>query len=182
MANFSGQKNLTRGSMTGNLISFAVPFLLANLLQALYGAVDLWVVGKFGGGKTGVAAVSNGSEVLFLTMSFVMGLTTGATVLIGRFFGAEDKRNTDRSIGMSLFFSVVLGVVLTFFMLWLTPHLARIMQIPADSIDQTIDYMTFCSWGILFIVGYNILSAIFRGFGNSTAPLVFVGISSGKKP
>ena len=78
---------------------------------------------------------------------------------------------------MSLVFSVVLGVVLTFFMLWLSPHLACIMQIPADSVVQTVDYMTYCSWGILFIVGYNILSAIFRGFGNSTAPLIFVGIA-----
>ena len=75
-----GQKDLTHGSMTKNLISFAVPFLLANLLQALYGAVDLWVVGKFGNGSNGASAVANGGEVMHLVMSFIMGLTTGATV------------------------------------------------------------------------------------------------------
>jgi Na+-driven multidrug efflux pump len=59
-SSFSGQRDLTRGNMLKTLISFSLPFLAANLLQALYGAVDLWVVGKFGGGKAGVAAVANG--------------------------------------------------------------------------------------------------------------------------
>ena len=105
--NDSGRKDLTRGNMLKNLFSFALPFMLANFLQALYGAVDLWVVGKFGGGKISVAAVANGSEVMHLVMSFIMGITTGATVLIGNFFGAGDKRNTSRSIGMTITISAL---------------------------------------------------------------------------
>ncbi|MBQ4337732.1 MAG: MATE family efflux transporter, partial [Lentisphaeria bacterium] len=109
----SGKKNLTRGNMAANLLAFSVPFLLANLLQALYSAVDLWVVGKFGGGKIGVAAVSNGGELMHLVMSFIMGLTTGATVLIGRYFGAGNQKNTQRSIGMTLSFSLLTGLAAT---------------------------------------------------------------------
>ncbi len=174
---FSGQKNLTKGSLVGNLVGFAIPFLLANLLQALYGAVDLWVVGRFGGGKIGVASVSNGSEVLHLVMSFIMGLTTGATVLIGQFFGANDKRNTSRSVGMTLSFSALMGVVTTMVMVLLSPLLVRALHTPQEAAAETLAYLKICSWGIFFIFGFNALAAIFRGFGNSVAPLVFIGIA-----
>jgi len=179
MINASGQKNLTRGSMSKNLLAFAVPFLLANLLQALYGAVDLWVVGKFGGGKIGTAAVANGGEVMHLVMSFIMGLTTGATVLIGQYFGARDDRNTQRSIGMTLSFSSLIGIALTLVMVPFCPALARFLNVPAEAVPATLDYMVICAWGTFFIVGYNALSAVFRGFGNSTVPLIFVGIACG---
>lgn len=177
MALIQAKKDLTRGSMTGNLLTFAVPFLLANLFQALYAAVDLWVVGKFGGGKIGTAAVSNGGEVMHLVMSFLMGLTTGATVLIGQYFGAGDKRNTNRSIAMTLLLSLAVGIALTAFMVPFTPVLTNLLNVPAEAVPQTIEYMRISAWGIVFIVGYNALSAIFRGFGNSTAPLFFVGIA-----
>ncbi|MBR2643321.1 MAG: MATE family efflux transporter [Lentisphaeria bacterium] len=173
----SGKKNLTRGNMAANLLAFSVPFLLANLLQALYSAVDLWVVGKFGGGKIGVAAVSNGGELMHLVMSFIMGLTTGATVLIGRYFGAGDQKNTQRSIGMTLSFSLLTGLAATCIFVLLVPFLARALNTPLEAWLDTTSYMRICTWGIVFVVGYNALSAIFRGFGNSTAPLVFVGIA-----
>ncbi len=177
MASVTGQTDLTRGNITGNLLRFTVPFLLANLLQALYSAVDLWVVGRFGGGKIGVAAVANGGEVMHLVMSFIMGVTTGATVLIGQYFGAGDKRNTSRSIGMTLSFSALSGVVLTLVMVFLAPVLAEALHTPPEALNATEEYLRICSWGVFFIVGYNALSAIFRGFGNSTAPLIFVGIA-----
>ena len=173
----SGKKNLTRGNMAANLLAFSVPFLLANLLQALYSAVDLWVVGKFGGGKIGVAAVSNGGELMHLVMSFIMGLTTGATVLIGRYFGAGNQKNTQRSIGMTLSFSLLTGLAATCIFVLLVPFLARALNTPLEAWEATTSYMRICAWGIVFVVGYNALSAIFRGFGNSTAPLVFVGIA-----
>lgn len=173
----SGKKNLTRGNMAANLLSFSVPFLLANLLQALYSAVDLWVVGKFGGGKIGVAAVSNGGELMHLVMSFIMGLTTGATVLIGQYFGAGNQRDTQRSIGMTLSFSMLTGIAATILFVLLTPVFVNALNTPAEAWQDTADYMRICAWGILFVVGYNALAAIFRGFGNSAAPLVFVGIA-----
>ncbi len=173
----SGKKNLTRGNMVSNLLTFSVPFLLANLLQALYSAVDLWVVGKFGGGKIGVAAVANGGELMHLVMSFIMGITTGATVLIGQYFGAGNQRDTQRSIGMTLSFSMLTGVIATILFVFLTPVLVNALNTPEEAWEATASYMRICAWGILFVVGYNALAAIFRGFGNSAAPLVFVGVA-----
>ncbi len=174
---FSAKRDLSRGNMTSNLLAFAIPFLLANFLQALYGAVDLWVVGKFGGGKIAVAAVGNGGAVMHMVMAFIMGLTTGATVLIGQFFGAGDKRNTSRSIGMALSFSGILGIIFTFLFVFGSPLMVDLIRVPEEAVASTVDYLRICSWGVFFIFGYNILAAIFRGFGNSTAPLIFVGIA-----
>ncbi len=173
----SGKKNLTRGNMVSNLLIFSVPFLLANLIQALYSAVDLWVIGKFGGGKIGVAAVSNGGELMHLVMSFIMGLSTGATVLIGQYFGAGNHKDTQRSIGMTLSFSLLTGIAATVLFVLLTPVLVRVLNTPAEACEDTATYMRICAWGIIFVVGYNVLSAIFRGFGNSAAPLIFVAIA-----
>lgn len=174
----SGTKNLTRGSMTANLLTFAMPFLLANLIQAMYGAVDLWVVGKFGGaGEDSVAAVANGGEVMHLVMSFIMGLTTGATVLIGRYFSSGDKRNTSRCIGMVLSFSLLVSVFVTAVLVLLAPFFVWALRVPENAVAGTVEYLAICSWGVVFIIGYNALAAIFRGLGNSMAPLVFVGIS-----
>ena len=176
-SSFCGQRDLTRGNMLKTLISFSLPFLAANLLQALYGAVDLWVVGKFGGGKAGVAAVANGGEVMHLVMSFIMGLTTGATVLIGQFYGAEDKRNTRKSVGMTLNFSLATGIAGTVIMVLLTPWMVRALNTPAGAFVPALEYLKICSYGVIFVVIFNAFAAIFRGFGNSTIPLVCIGIA-----
>lgn len=175
--NMLGEQNLTRGNMLKNLLVFSFPFLIANLLQALYGAVDLWVVGKFGGGKAGVAAVANGGEVMHLVMSFIMGLTTGATVLIGQFYGANDKRNTRKCVGMSLLFSLVTGVAGTIAMVVFSPLMVRILNTPSEAALPALQYLEICSYGVIFVVLFNAFAAIFRGFGNSTLPLICIGVS-----
>lgn len=172
-----GQQDLTRGNMLKNLLIFSFPFLLANLLQALYGAVDLWVVGKFGGGKSGVAAVANGGEVMHLVMSFIMGLTTGATVLIGQYYGANDRRNTRKCVGMSLLFSLVTGVIGTVVMVFASPWMVRVLNTPAEAALPALQYLGICSAGVIFVVVFNAFAAIFRGFGNSTVPLICIAIA-----
>ena len=173
----AGQNILTRGSLWKNLLIFTLPFLGANFMQALYGAVDLWMVGKYGGGKVAVTAVSIGSEVMFLVMSFVMGLCTGSTVLIGQFFGGGDGRNTRRSIGLTITMTLLLGVAGSIALRLISPLLVALLKTPAEAIADSNEYLEICSWGVLFIFGYNALSAIFRGFGNSNAPLLFVAIA-----
>lgn len=172
-----GQRDLTRGNMLKNLLIFSFPFLLANLLQALYGAVDLWVIGKFGGGKSGVAAVANGGEVMHLVMSFIMGITAAATVLIGQFYGASDKRNTRKCVGMSLLFSVITGLVATVIMVMISPWMVKVLNTPAEAEVQALQYLGICSSGVFFVVVFNAFAAIFRGFGNSAVPLVCIAIS-----
>ena len=173
----AGSRDLTRGNATWNLLHFAVPFLLAFFLQIFYGTVDVIAVGRFGGGSSDVAAVASGSEVMQLVASLIAGLTTGATVMIGQYYGAKDYRNVRNCIGMTLTVSFLASVVLTAVMVPMIPRIARWLNTPPEAFEQTVAYGTICSWGIVFMFGYNALSAIFRGLGNSTAPLIFVGIA-----
>jgi len=171
--------DLTRGNAAVNLLKFTVPFLLAFFLQMLYGMVDMLVVGHYGGGRDAVAAVANGGEVMHMVASLIMGLTTGATVLIGRYYGAQDRDTAVRCTGMTLSISAILAVVMTALMVPGVPWIAQVLKTPPEALSDTVTYGTICSWGIVFIVGYNALSAIFRGFGNSSAPLIFVAIACG---
>lgn len=172
-----GQRDLTRGNMLKNLLIFSFPFLLANLLQAIYGAVDLWVVGKFGGGKAGVAAVATGGEVMHLVMSFIMGITAAATVLIGQYYGANDRKNTGKCVGMSLLFSLITGIAGTVLMVLLSPWMVAILNTPAEAEVQALQYLAICSTGVVFVVVFNAFAAIFRGYGNSAIPLICIAIA-----
>lgn len=174
---FSSGYDLTRGNAAVNLIKFAGPFLLAFFLQILYGTVDVIAVGRFGGGSTDVSAVASGSEVMHLIASLIAGVTTGATVLIGQYYGAKDQNNVSKCIGMTLSVSFLASIVLTAVMLIMLPHIVEWLNTPEEAYEKTMTYGRICSWGIVFIFGYNALSAIFRGLGNSTAPLIFVAIA-----
>ena len=169
--------DLTRGNAAANLLKFALPFLLAYFMQVLYSAVDFMVVGHFCDGSAGVSAVANGSEVMNLIMSLILGLTTGATVLIGRYYGAKNMEKVNASIGMVLSLSTLIALGMTAVVVPCIPFIVHCLKTPPEAVRETASYAGICSLGIFFIFGYNALSAIFRGFGNSTAPLIFVGIA-----
>ena len=170
-------QNLTRGNALKNLWAFSFPFLLAYLLQALYNTADMFIVGRFGNGSISVAAVANGGGIMMFILNIVAGLTTGATVLIGRYVGAGDKKNLDKTIGTSLSLFLFFSVFLTGVLLVALPFVLRLMQVPENALKETTDYARICVMGIVFITGYNSFAAIFRGLGNSTAPLIFVAIA-----
>ena len=174
---FNQQQNLTRGNALHNLWSFSIPFLLAYLLQALYNTVDMFVVGRFGNGSISVDAVANGSCIMMFILNLISGLTTGSTVLIGQYVGANDQEKMKRCIGTGLCLFLVCASVLTLLMLVLMPVILNLMQVPSDAFQETYDYAQICVLGIIFITGYNAFSAIFRGLGNSIAPLIFVAIA-----
>lgn len=167
---------LTEGKVGKVLIKFAYPFLIANFLQALYGAADLFVVGQYAD-PAAVSAVSIGSQVMQTITAIVLGLSMGGTVLIGRYIGAKDSKNAANTIGtMTVSFSV-LAIVLTAAMLCLCDAWVAIMQTPAEAVALTKSYILICSCGILFIVGYNGVSAVFRGIGDSKTPVYFIGLA-----
>ena len=170
-------QNLTRGNALRNLWAFSVPFLLAYLLQALYSTVDMFIVGRFGNGSISVAAVTNGGCIMMLILNVTAGLTTGATVLIGKCVGAEDTDKLNKSIGTALSLFMICAVFLTFFLLAALPFVLKIMQVPENALRETTEYAGICVTGIFFITGYNAFSAIFRGLGNSKAPLIFVAVA-----
>lgn len=169
-------QNLTEGSILKTLFLFAVPFLIANILQSLYGAVDLFVVGKYCGAES-VAAVSTGTQVTQIVTSLITGLTLGSTILIGDAMGRTRYDEVKKIIGTTLTIFAAVAVLLTVLMLTFQRPLLVLLSTPEESFELTVQYVTVCSLGNIFICGYNAISAILRGYGDSTRPMFFVGIA-----
>lgn len=167
---------LTQGSVVKALVTFTLPFLLANVLQSLYGAVDLFVVGQYCSAES-VAAVSTGAQVTQIITSLVTGLTLGGTILIGRYTGMERWDKVKQAIGTTLTLFFFVAIALTALMLLFEAPLLTLLNTPAPSFDETMKYVAICAWGNVFICGYNALSAVLRGYGDSVRPLYFVGVA-----
>ena len=168
--------DLTQGSVPKVLLQFAVPYLLANILQALYGGADLFVVGQFDDAAS-VAGVAIGSQVMQTVTGIILGLTTGITVLIGIATGARNNRELAAIIGSSVWLFAIVGVVLTFLMTVFHNLIAVIMHTPLEAMRDTEHYLLVCSLGIPFIIGYNVVCGILRGLGDSRTPLYFVALA-----
>lgn len=170
------ENNLTQGNLWKVLISFSVPFLIANIIQALYGAVDLMVIGRFCDASS-VAAVSTGTQVTQIITSLITGLTLGGTILTGKYTGMEDKEGIRKTIGTTLTVFLFLAGILTIVMLLFVDPVLRILKTPQEAFGLAKTYVVICSCGILFICGYNAISAILRGYGDSTRPMLFTAIA-----
>lgn len=168
------EKNqFTEGKIFGPLIRFALPVLLALCLQAMYGAVDLLVVGQFGDAAD-VSAVATGSQMMQMITSIITGLAMGTTILLGQAIGKKRPDEAGDIIGSGISFFVVLAVLVTVFMMFFAKSFASFMQAPAEAFDKTVGYVKICSAGAVFIVAYNVLGSIFRGMGDSKTPLYTV--------
>ncbi|MBS4534596.1 MATE family efflux transporter [Clostridium sp. D2Q-14] len=164
------------GPILPSLLRFALPVLLALFLQALYGAVDLWAVGTFCD-SSDVSAVATGSQTMLIVTGIITGLSMGIAILLGHRFGEKDYKRAANVIGTSIWIFALLGMILTLVMVIAAPAIAVLMHAPAEAFDKTVHYIRICGAGTLFIVGYNVMSNIFRGMGNSKAPLLFVTIT-----
>lgn len=169
-------QNFTEGKIFAPLIRFVGPVLLALLLQTMYGAIDLMVVGQFGT-SADVSAVSTGSMVMHTVTVVITGLAMGLTVLVGRKIGERLREDAGNIIGSGIWLFGVLAVVLSVLMVFAAPSMAKLMQAPVEALDKTISYITICSAGAIFIVAYNLVGSIFRGIGDSVMPLVTVAIA-----
>lgn len=162
-------RTLTEGPVLSGLLTFCGPVLLALILQALYGAVDLWAVGRFGT-TADISAVSTGSQTMQMVIGGITGLSMGVTVLLGRAMGRGDDDGAARAVGASLWVFGLLGAALSLVMALAAGPIARGMNAPAEALDQTADYIRICGGGSLCIAAYNLLSAIFRGMGDARHP------------
>ncbi len=167
------QSDFTQGSILKKLVTFMMPVLGALILQAAYGAVDLLVVGRFGS-TSGLSAVSTGSQVLNLVTFVVIQTAMGITVLIARYLGEKKPEQIGSVIGGSAIVFTIISVVLFVVMVGFARPISILMQAPTEAVDLTTTYVRICGAGIFFIVAYNLLSAIFRGLGDSKSPLLFV--------
>lgn len=172
-------QNFTEGRIFGPLIRFALPVLFALFLQTMYGAVDLLVVGKFGGELSDVyvSAVSTGSQLMMTVTVVITGLAMGLTVYVGRKIGAGLKEEAGQIIGNGIFLFGVIAAVMTIVMVFAASSLAGVMRAPTEAFDDTVTYIAICSAGAIFIVAYNLVGSIFRGLGDSKIPLLTVVIA-----
>ena len=170
------ENNLTEGNILKTLLLFAVPFLIANILQSLYGAVDLFVVGRYCSAES-VAAVSTGTQVTQIITSLVTGLTLGSTILIGQAMGSGNREKAKKIIGTTLTVFAMVAILLTVIMLVFERWLLTILKAPEESFELTMQYVAICMLGNIFICCYNAISAILRGYGDSKRPMVFVGVA-----
>ena len=169
----SERNDFTQGSILKKLSLFMLPILGALVLQAAYGAVDLLVVGRFGS-TSGLSAVSTGSQVLNLVTFVVTQFAMGITVLIARYLGEKKPEQIGSVIGGAAVVFAVISIVLFILMVGFARPISVLMQAPVEAVDLTTSYVCICGSGIFFIVAYNLLSAIFRGLGDSKSPLIFV--------
>lgn len=172
----SDTQNFTDGKILGPLLKFAVPVLLSLLLQSLYGAVDLLVVGRFAQ-TADVSGVSTGSQFLHLVLSLLGGFAVSITVLLGQKIGENDREGIEKTLSNGIIFFAVGSVILTAVIVAFTGTIVKLLRAPTEAEEATFRYIRICGWGTVFIFAYNLLGSIFRGIGDSRTPLLTVAIA-----
>lgn len=169
-------RSLTTGSIIKTIVNFSLPFLISYFLQVFYGMADLFIIGQLKGVDS-TTAVSIGSQVLYMFTVIIVGLTMGTTVLIGKAVGGQKYELTSKIVGNTITVFLVVSCVMTIILSALAHKIAIIMSTPPEAFSQTVIYLQICFAGIPFITAYNVISAIFRGFGDSKSPMYFILIA-----
>lgn len=176
------EKSKNRGLMTEGVIwkeilLFSIPLLLGNLFQQLYNAVDSVVVGNYIGAQA-LAAVGSSAPVINLLVSFFMGLSVGAGVIISRYFGARKKEELHIAVHTSLALTFAAGLVMTLIGVLISPYVLQWVGTPSDVMESSVLYLRIYFLGILSVMVYNMGSGILRAVGDSRNPLYFLIVSS----
>jgi len=169
-------RDLTQGNVTHQLIRFSLPFLMANLLQTFYGLTDMLIVGRVVG-STGLSAISNGGDLQNLFTFLGVGFTSAGQIIIAQYLGAKDRKGVKNTIGTLFTCVFALSLVLMVIGLLFTDTFLRLLQVPDAAFAQAKDYSIVAFTGIVFVYGYNVVSGILRGIGDSRHPFYFVAIS-----
>ena len=167
--------DLTSGSIWRQLVKYAAPLVISNVLQSMYNIVDMVVAGQVIGPGS-ISAISNAGIVMNMITMIIVGLTTGGNILIGQYFGAKNKQGCKDGAATLLSSSVILGVALAAVFFAASRGFLTALRVPV--LDDATEYLRICSIGIIFIAGYNALSAMLRASGNSRAPLICIAVTS----
>lgn len=170
-------KDFTHGNITKQLVTFAWPLFLSNLLQVVYNMVDMIIVGHVLG-KAGTSAVAVGGDISMLLTFIAMGFSSAGQVLIAKYIGAKQQDQIGRFVGTMSGFMMVCALVISGVALVFQDVLLKLMNTPAESYAGAAEYSAVCMVGLVFIYGYNIVSAVMRGMGDSKHPFVFIGIAA----
>lgn len=167
------QNDLSQGNVLSKLILFALPFLASNIIQSFYNVADMLIVGNFSGTES-MSGVNIGGQVTFILTNIVIGLCMGATVLIGQYVGAGNHIALKRVTATIITLLLLCSVLITALMLVFKMPVLQLIRTPPESLAESDRYLTVTLIGVVFIFGYNALSAILRGMGNSKQPFYFV--------
>lgn len=170
-------KDFTQGNISKQLVIFAWPLFLSNLLQVVYNMVDMVIVGNELG-KVGISAVSVGGDVSHLLTFIAMGFSSAGQVIIARHIGGKERHRIGTFVGTMSGFLMVCAVVLSVMGLIFQNQLLVLMNTPVEAFVGAVAYSTVCMIGLVFIYGYNIVSAILRGMGDSKHPFIFISIAA----
>ena len=168
---------MTEGSIVKNILFFAIPLILGNLLQQLYNTADSIIVGNFVG-KNALAAVGSSTSVIYLLIAFSQGASVGAGVVVSQYLGAKKKKETEDAVHTALAISVILGVILTIGGVLFSRRLLLWMHTPEEVFDGAVLYLQIYSGGLLFNVLYNMAAGILNAGGNSKRSLIYLAYAS----
>ena len=171
-------RDFTKGSVPRTLLIFMLPFMASNAFQVLYSTVDMIIVGQFVG-SAGLPAVAQGSQLLNFATMLCTGFCTGGQVLIAQLIGAERREKLSGVIGTLFSSMLLLGLAFSVGLILLRRPLLRLLNMPTESFDMAVTYLTICGFGLIFTFGYNMVSAVLRGMGDSKHPFWFITLASG---
>ena len=170
---------ITQGVIWKQLLLFFFPILIGTFFQQLYNTVDSVIVGQFVG-KEALASVGGSSaQIVTLVVGFFTGLSSGAAVTIAQFFGAQDEKSANQGLHNAYALSLTAGIILTAIGIVLTPSMLRLMNTPEDILSDSIIYLRIYFAGIIFVLIYNMGSAILRATGDSKRPLYYLIVCCG---
>lgn len=169
--------DMTKGNETAHLVRFAIPMLIGNLFQQVHNIVDSIVVGKYLG-DTALAGVGIVASLNFLFFSICIGLSVGIGVVIAHYFGAGKEGNVKKTIGNAVYVIAAVGVIMTVIGVVFARPILTLLNTPSDVIAYAVEYMQILTLGIIFVAGYNGISAILRALGDAKTPLIFLIVSS----
>lgn len=170
-------RDFTRGSIPKQLFSFAWPLFLSNLLQVVYNMIDMMIVGNVLG-KSGLSAVSVGGDVSNFLTFVAMGFSNAGQVLIARYIGARERHKLGKFVGTMSSFLISCAVFLSVVGLIFQKEILQVMNTPPEALEGALYYSGVCMAGLVFIYGYNIVSAILRGMGDSKHPFIFISMAA----
>ncbi len=170
-------KDLTTGPIGREILAFAIPLFLGQLLQQLYNVADAWVVGNFADNNA-FAAVSSTGSMTFLVIGFFNGVATGGGVVISKYFGAKNYAAVDKAVHTNFLFGIIASVLATGVGLAIVPWLLRLMKTPDEVMPESLTYLRIYFAGVSTIIMYNIGMAIMRALGDSIHPLYYLILSS----
>ena len=154
-----------------------LPFMASNALQVLYSTIDMVIVGKYVG-TAGLSAVSQSSQIVNFATMICLGFSNAGQILISQALGAKKKKEMNDILGTLFGYITMLGVMLSVIILLLRHWILDVMNIHIDARDMAMDYLVICAAGLIFTAGYNMISAVLRGMGDSKRPFLFIGIAS----